>query len=118
MKLLLIFILSIQLFGFDNASYNRGETLYFKAGCNSCHGANAEGSNMYPKLANKKAIYLKKRLNFFKNGKLQTVSQQMMSQFIKPLSKQEITDLIYFLSNHKETKTEDVADDLLGGFGS
>ncbi len=118
MKVFLIFFLALNLFGFDDASYNRGETLYFKKGCNSCHGAEAEGSTIYPKLANKKTDFLEKRFKFFKYGKLQTVNEQMMSQFIKPLSDKEIKDLIYFISNHKETKTEDVPDDLLGGFGS
>ena len=102
----------------DEAAYNRGEMIYLSKGCSSCHGADAEGSTTYPRLANKTEKYLHKRIQKFKSGKVTTVSEQMMAQFVEKLSKKQINDLVYFLSHHKKPKESEVADDLLGGFGS
>ena len=118
MKVILFLLIGIlTLFG-DEASYNRGETLYFQRGCNSCHGPDAEGSNMYPKLANKSADYLQKRLKHYKEEELLSVSEEMMNQFVRTLTKKQLQDLIYFLSHHKKPKEQEVSDDILGGFGS
>lgn len=113
--LLILLLLSIV---YGDASYNRGETLFFAKSCSSCHGAAAEGSTTYPKLANVDEIYLLKKLHYYKIGKVATVSQQMMAQFIHKLSEQNIKDLANFLSHHKKVDIEDVSDDILGGFGS
>jgi len=102
----------------SDASYNRGETLFFSKACSSCHGASAEGSMTYPKLANVNEEYLLKKLNYYKVGKVNTVSQQMMAQFIRKLSEKNIQDLAYFFSHYKKVEIDDVADDILGGFGS
>lgn len=117
-KIFLIYVIFISVLTADEASYNRGEMLFFSKGCSSCHGASAEGSTTYPRLANKDAAYLNKRFSYFKLGKAQSVSQQMMAQFIEKLKPQEIEDLISFLSNHKKPKKQEVDDELLGGFGS
>lgn len=114
---ILLFVLAVWGFAAD-VSYNRGETLFFSKGCSSCHGASAEGSSSYPKLANKDKAYLMQKLKNFKAGKAQSVSQQMMAQFAQKLSDKNIEDLTYFLSHHKKEKTEELDDDLLGGFGS
>ncbi len=113
---LLVFLFSQVLA--DEASYNRGEMLFFSKACSSCHGPSAEGSSTYPKLANKDSKYLIDKMKNFKNGKAITVSQQMMSQFVEKLTDKDMQDLAYFLSNHVQTHIEDVSDDLLGGFGS
>jgi len=117
MKLILLFFTLLNLYGSD-ASYNRGESIFFTKGCNSCHGPDAEGSTSYPRLANKKQSYLKKRIAFFKAGKGSSVSENMMSQFVQRLSPKELEDLTNFLSNHKERKTKKIDDDILGGVGS
>lgn len=114
---LLFIILIVQMHADDNA-YNRGEMLFFSNACSSCHGPSAEGSSSYPSLANKKQEYLKKKLIDFRAGKAQSVSQQMMAQFAKKLTDQEIDDLTFFLSHHKKVHVKDVDDDILGGFGS
>ena len=119
----LLFVLSLMVMSLlaqklDEASYNRGEMIYLSKGCSSCHGADAEGSTTYPRLANKTQKYLYKRIQKFKSGKVATVSEQMMAQFVEKLSKKQINDLVYFLSHHKKPKESEVADDLLGGFGS
>jgi len=102
----------------DDNAYNRGEMLFFANACSSCHGPSAEGSSTYPRLANKKKEYLKKKLIDFRSGKAQSVSQQMMAQFAKKLTDKDIDDLSFFLSTHKKVHVEDVEDDILGGFGS
>ena len=118
MRLFLLFLLITGQTFANEQSYNRGEMLFFSQACSSCHGPDAEGSTTYPKLANKKKSYLLERLHAFKNGKVLNNSQQMMAQFIEQLSEQDINDLATFLSEHKKVETKDVADDLLGGFGS
>ena len=118
MMLLFAFLSLFAQESLDEAAYNRGEMIYLSKGCSSCHGADAEGSTTYPRLANKPSKYLHKRIQKFKSGKVDTVSEQMMAQFVEKLSKKQIDDLVYFLSHHKKPKESEVADDLLGGFGS
>jgi len=115
--ILICLILQLQLFG-DNASYNRGETLYFSKACSSCHGPGAEGSSTYPRLAHRKSKFIIKKLTDFRAGKAYTISQEMMSQFARVLSNKNIADLAYFFSHHIDVKMDDVDDDILGGFGS
>ncbi|WP_457746032.1 c-type cytochrome [Sulfurimonas sp.] len=114
---ILLFIIAAEIFA-NEALYNQGENLYFVKSCSSCHGPSAEGSSTYPRLANKKEDYIRKRLINFRAGKVRSVSAQMMSQFAKPLSDAEIKALSYFLSQHKKIHYENLSDDILGGFGS
>lgn len=118
MRLFLLFLLLMAQIFANEQTYNRGEMLFFSKGCSSCHGPDAEGSTTYPKLANKKKSYLLKRFHAFKSGKTYSSSQEMMAQFIRQLNEQNINDLATFLSEHKKVETEDVSDDILGGFGS
>lgn len=115
--LIAVFSTSV-VWGLNEAKYNAGEMLYFSKGCNGCHGADAEGSTTYPHLANKPASYLAQKIAKFKSGNVTTVSEQMMSQFVEKLSKEQVEKLIYFLSNHKRSKASELPDDILGGFGS
>jgi cytochrome c553 len=109
----LLLLLAIQVFS-NNAVYNRGEILFYSKACSSCHGASAEGSSSYPRLANVKEDFLLKKLHYFKAGKVDSVSQQMMAQFAQKLSENDIKDLAHYLSKHKKVEVEDVANDLLG----
>ena len=118
MRFIALFVLFMNTLVADEASYNRGEMLFFAQSCSSCHGPSAEGSTSYPRLANKKSAYLEKKLKDFRAGKAQSVSQQMMAQFVAELSDQNIKDLVYFLSHHKREKIEDMNDAYLGGVGS
>lgn len=102
----------------NDTAYNKGEMLFFSKGCSSCHGASAEGSSTYPRLANKNEKYLIQKLQDFKAGKGKTVSQEMMAQFAQKLSDKNIKDLAHFFAHHKKEKEERLDDDLLGGFGS
>jgi len=118
MKLIFFLLLFLSMLYANDASYNRGETLFFSKSCSSCHGPDAMGTTTYPRLANKKESYLIKKLKDFRAGKAETVSQQMMAQFARKLDDENIADLAYFLSHHKKPKTEELDDDILGGFGS
>lgn len=119
MKIFLIVVGFICVIYASDASYNRGENTFFEKGCSSCHGPQAEGSGSNPKLAHKAKPYLVAKLKYFRSGEAtSSVTTQMMSQFAQQLSDQQIEDLATFLSTLKVKKSEDVADDLLGGFGS
>lgn len=118
MKYFLLLLLLLQVLKADEAAYNRGENIYFVKVCNGCHGVDAKGGGIYPSLAHKKRKYLLNRLHYFKKGNVTTQNQEMMVQFIRTMSEQEMQDLVTFLSEHKEKETEDIADHLLGGFGS
>lgn len=118
MRFIVIFVVLIVQLLASSAAYNRGETLFFAKGCSGCHGPSAEGSSSYPRLAQKPKKYLMKRLKDFREGKAISVSQQMMAQFANNLNNKNIDDLATFLSQHKKTKTKEVADDILGGVGS
>lgn len=118
MKYILLFTFVLSCTYGSEQSYSRGEMLFLSNVCSSCHGPSAKGSRTYPKLANKKQEYLKKKLLDFRSGKSKSVSQQMMAQFAQKLSDQDINDLSFFLSTYKKKELEDVDEDLLGGFGS
>lgn len=111
-----ILLFAYTLIASDSSSYEEGKHLYYANGCGNCHGTNAEGSSYYPKLANKKIAFLTKKLQDFKNGISQTQKQEIMFTFAKPLSKSDIKNITYFLSNFKaeEQSKYDVEEDLLG----
>lgn len=114
----LYLVLTSMVLAVDTSSYNRGEMLFFSKGCSSCHGASAEGSSTYPRLANKDEDYIAQKLQNFRAGKTANVSQEMMAQFAQKLNDKNIKDLAYFLSHHEKEETQELDDDLLGGFGS
>ena len=114
--LFLLLSLSTLLFAGENKAYQEGANLYFANGCANCHGTNAEGSSYYPRLANRKAQILIKKLEDFKNGIADTQKQEIMFTFAKPLSKQDIKNITYYLSHFKKENTDkyNVEEDLLG----
>ena len=114
--LFLLLSLSILLSAEENKAYQKGANLYFANSCGNCHGTNAEGSSYYPRLANRKQKILIKKLQNFKNGIASTQKQEIMFTFAKPLSKQDIKYITYYLSHFKKENTDkyEVEDDLLG----
>jgi len=118
MKYILLFTFMLSCAYGSQQSYNRGEMLFFSKVCNGCHGVNAEGGGVNPKLANKKRAYLIDRLKYFKKGRVKTQKQEMMVQFIRTFSSQDIEDMATFLSEHKASESKRMDDDLFGGFGS
>ena len=114
MKSFVLLCIFMSLLFANDVSYNRGETLFYARACSSCHGASAEGSSSYPKLANVNEAFLLKKLHYFKAGNVDSVARQMMAQFAQKLSEKDIQDLAHFLWQHKHVEVEDVANDLLG----
>lgn len=96
--------------------YEKGRSIYFQHGCANCHGTQAEGSGIYPKLALKRKILIINRLDDFKNGKATSQTAEMMFSFANELSKKDIENVSIFLSNFKKnTSTKyEVSDDILG----
>jgi len=114
-SILVLFVLTLYA---SSSSYNKGEMLYFSKACNGCHGVNAEGGGTTPRLANRTKKYLIQRLKYFKNGRVTTIKQEMMVQFIINLSNEDIENIATFLCEHKKLQTRDVSEDLFGGYGS
>jgi len=92
----------------NNASlYDRGETLYLKNGCNTCHGNDGEGGGSYPHLANRAKGYLAYRLRQFRAGKASTPGEELMIGFASGLSDDDIDAVTTFLSDHHAADDED-----------
>lgn len=77
----------------------QGEQIYNRLGCYGCHGPFGEGTSDYPKLANKPAAYLIKRLTALKNGRGVTTKAELMIPFAKPLDEDEIKALAEYLAD-------------------
>lgn len=112
----LLMILSITLLAHKESSYEKGRSIYYENGCANCHGTNAEGSSYYPKLSNKRKAFLSKKLNNFKKGIATTQKQEIMFTFANALSKEDIRDIVEFLSSFKKDDSSkyNVEEDLLG----
>ncbi len=96
-----LIILYTTIFATDN-SYEKGRILYIDKACSNCHGTNAEGSNIYPKLANRLKNLLTQKLQQFQEGKFDTQTQEIMFGFVKSLTKQDIDDLSTYLANYQK----------------
>jgi len=118
MRYFLLAFLLISSLSASSGSYNRGEMLFFSNACNGCHGAEAEGGGIYPRLAQKKKNYLVNKLKYFRRGRVSTQNQEMMVQFVLKFSDKNIDDIATFLSEHKGFETEPMQEDLFGGYGS
>ncbi len=111
-----IFLLSSTLLLAIDSAYESGKNIYYAKACGNCHGTHAEGSSYYPRLAHKKASFLKEKLEKFKKGEADTQKQEIMFTFARALSDKDIADLVLFLSQYKEEERDqyDVEEDLLG----
>lgn len=104
----LFLILSLS---WADSSYERGKTLYMQKGCYSCHGTQAEGMHMYPRLANRAKGYLTYKLNKFKNKESDNQQQEMMIAFAVNLSEQDIDDLTTFFTDFVAEVNSESYDD-------
>jgi cytochrome c553 len=86
---------------------NEGKQLYTKYGCYGCHGVEAKGTDIYPKLANLPTRYIQKRLFAFKKGQVNSNRANIMKPFAKPLTKKEIEKLADFLHSLKSENSDD-----------
>ena len=114
MKFIIMFLLNASLFA---SEYEAGYDVYFQNGCSSCHGINAEGSGENPKLANKERRYIIKKIRSFQNGNANTQAGEVMFEFARRLSDEDLQNVSYFLSNHKKDATAkyEISDEHLGG---
>jgi len=102
MKSIIVFSLATVVLVADN-----GKSLYTKYGCYGCHGVDAKGSDIYPKLANLPMSYIEKKLNAYKKGKVNTNRANIMKPFAKKLTKKDIEALAEFLNNLKKDDHDD-----------
>lgn len=106
-RLLLIFLIKLFLWADEPSErYETGKQLYFKHGCNNCHGPRAEGTGNYPLLANRPKGFLAYKLESFRNGVAETAMQEMMIGFARPLSDTDIDALSTFLNAFHERAAE------------
>lgn len=73
----------------------------YKATCAACHGLNAQGQGMFPKLAGRSTDELSTLLNTYKSGKPVGPQTAMMAPIAAKLSDAEISALSGYLSGLK-----------------
>ena len=83
----------------ESAQHNAeaGESLY-KSNCKSCHGTKGRGMASYPKLSDKTADYIVKRLNQYKSGEKIGPNTPLMRPQAAKLTDEEIANLAAYLS--------------------
>ena len=65
--------------------------------CLSCHGAQGQGLQNFPRLAGQHSIYISKQLNYFKSGK--RANDSTMPAFTKLMSDDNIEDISEFVNS-------------------
>ena len=87
----------------DAAAIARGKLLYMQgkpsndvAQCQRCHGENADGSDVLPRLAGQHAAYIEGQLKAFTSG---SRDNDYMHEYAKGLSGDEIRDVAAFLAS-------------------
>jgi len=94
----LLLILPLTLLADDNNITKLGETLYIQNSCGSCHGMNAEGVGVTPRLQGKKEEYLLRRFKELKKGKTKTAFGGVMVSFAKSLDENQTKIISKYLS--------------------
>jgi cytochrome c553 len=84
------------------ASAQTAESIYFKNGCNGCHGNYAEGMGTAPRLQGKKKDYIYKRLKAIREGKSRTPAGAVMISFAKTLDENQSRAMAHWLSQLKK----------------
>lgn len=67
--------------------------------CMSCHGLQALGNGIYPRLAGQNAAYLKEQLRFFRSGVRHDKNAAIMHMVAVHLSDREIREVAAYLSS-------------------
>lgn len=110
MRFFLVFFLSIAYIQ-AKSSYEKGEQLYIKKTCYSCHGNKLEGMHQYPRLANRAKGYMTYKLKRFRSKKADTQEQEMMITFAVGLSDEDIENLTTYMYEYKEDTNTESYDD-------
>ncbi len=113
----LFLLFFIILYAHAKTPYQMGKTLYMEKGCYSCHGNNAEGMHVYPKLANRAKGFLTYKLSRFRDKISDNQQQEMMIAFAMGLSDADIDNLTTFLYEFVEEKNGMKYDDSHKGEG-
>lgn len=95
---------------------SNGSSLYFTMGCNNCHGIYGDGIGNAPKLNNKTAKTLNRRLHELQKGKTHRSSGAVMISFAQSLNDDDIEKLSNYISTLKEKPKEVYEDDDSGAY--
>ncbi len=123
-RLFLITTFSLFLFcSTDNNESNQtteedsnGSSLYFTMGCNNCHGIYGDGIGNVPKLNNKTAKTLNRRLHELQKGETYSSSGGVMISFAQSLNDDDIEKLSKYISTLKEKTKKVYEDDDFGAY--
>jgi cytochrome c553 len=85
-----------------SATAQTAESVYFKNGCNGCHGNYAEGMGTAPRLQGKNEHYLYERLKALREGKSRTPAGAVMISFAKTLDENQSRAMAQWLSQLKK----------------
>jgi cytochrome c553 len=96
---------------YAKSSYELGKSLYMQNGCYSCHGTNAEGVHVYPRLANRAKGFLAYKLKRFRSKLSDNQQQEMMIAFAIGLSDDDIENITTYLYEFVEEKNKNKYDD-------
>lgn len=110
MRFFLIFILLVSFIQ-ANSAYKKGQKLYIKNGCYSCHGNNLEGMHQYPHLANRAKGYMAYRLKKLRAKEADTQAQEMMITFAVGLSDDDIENLTTYMNEFVKDENAERYDD-------
>lgn len=80
----------------DAAQVAHGKVMFDKL-CARCHGANARGNELYPRLAGQQQPYLKKSITHYRDG-TGVRNNQLMSIATAPLKNEDIVSLSHYLA--------------------
>jgi len=94
----ILLILPLTLLANDRNVTKLGEMLYIENSCGSCHGMNAQGIGVTPRLQGKKEEFLTRRLKELKKGKTKTSFGGIMVSFAKALDENQTQIMAKYLS--------------------
>jgi cytochrome c553 len=100
MKKTMIAMVALAAMATGTAQANAGKSL-FSNQCASCHGVNAEGMGMFPKLSGQSEAALSTKLKTYRSGGQVGPMTAMMAPMAMGLSDQQITDVSAYLASIK-----------------
>jgi cytochrome c553 len=100
MKKTMIAMVALAAMAAGTAQANPGKDL-FSAQCSSCHGMNAEGQGMFPKLAGHAVADTQSKLKTYRSGGNVGPMSSMMWGMAGGLSDQQIADVAAYLASIK-----------------
>jgi len=93
--ILLLVATNITIFAKDNID---AQTLYIQYSCPSCHGFYGQGTNIGPRLQNKREDVLLRRLKNLQKGITRKPNGTVMISFAKSLDENQTKAMAHYLS--------------------